>query len=125
MQSIELAFDGTAPECDLAPEFAARLAARVAKSGGSGAIHLAMRPWHLRHGAPTEPSIALSARVVAQEPAGVFTDIIAIRRDGRALRARVAAEEAQELPIGATARLHVHERDLHVFVGAWPGARVE
>jgi hypothetical protein len=69
-------------------------------------------------------ALSIHARVIAHEPAGLFTDVIAVRADGRALRARVAAAEAQELPIGAPACFEVHEEDVHLFRGPWPGQRL-
>jgi hypothetical protein len=62
--------------------------------------------------------------VIAKEPAGVFSDVIAVRADGRTLRARLSAPVAQDLPIGATAEFHVHREDVHLFEGSWPGRRL-
>jgi ABC-type sugar transport system ATPase subunit len=106
---------------------------------GAGAPTLVgMRPWQIRVGpsrgaasdpAPvpastTAPSIEIEAKLLAREPAGVFTDLIALRPDGRTLRARVRKDDAQELPIGAALRFQVDERDAHLFAGPWPGRRL-
>ncbi|MFZ9914473.1 MAG: TOBE domain-containing protein [Phycisphaerales bacterium] len=90
-----------------------------------GSVLLGVRPWQVRFGAPRAPSIALDARVLAIEPAGLFADVIAVRADGRTLRARVSAVAAQELPIGEPARFHVHEEDVHLFASPWPGRRID
>ena len=108
--------------CSLSPAFRARLHARA----GDAPVLLGIRPWHVRAARDGGGAAALSihARVIAHEPAGLFTDVIAVRADGRALRARVAAAEAQELPIGAPACFEVHEEDVHLFRGPWPGQRL-
>ncbi len=97
---------------------------RARTDAGEGDLLLGVRPWHLRLGDPRQPSIAIDARVVALEPAGVFVDVIARRANGRALRARVPRIEAQDLPTGANARFHIHEEEIHLFHGVWPGRRV-
>ena len=84
-----------------------------------------MRPWQIRVGEPQAPAIELEAKLLAREPAGVFTDLIALRPDGRTLRARVPREHTQELPIGASVRFHIDERDAHFFAGPWPGRRLD
>jgi hypothetical protein len=89
-----------------------------------GTVLLGIRPWHIRVGAPREPSIVLDAKLIAREGAGIFTDLIAQRADGRVLRARVDAHEAQDLPMHGMTRFHVHERDVHLFAGPWPGTRL-
>lgn len=109
----------------VAPAFDERLAQRLAAAGLEGRVLLGMRPWQVRAGSPREPSVALEARVLAIEPAGLFADAIAVRPDGRTLRARVPARAAQELPIGEVARFHVHEVDIHLFGGPWPGRRID
>ena len=86
---------------------------------------LGIRPWHVRVGPGSpEDSLSIRARVLAHEPAGVFSDLVARRADGRTLRARVAARHAQEMPIGIEAEFHVHREDVHLFTGPWPGTRV-
>ncbi|MFZ9880928.1 MAG: TOBE domain-containing protein [Phycisphaerales bacterium] len=101
------------------------MAARLAAARTQGSVLLGVRPWQVRFGAPRAPSIALDARVLAIEPAGLFADVIAVRADGRTLRARVSAVAAQELPIGEPARFHVHEEDVHLFASPWPGRRID
>lgn len=125
MHAIELARDGTASDVLFAPAFAARVQRLLAAAKVPGPVRIGIRPAQIRVGEPRSPSIALDARVVAREPAGVFTDLIATRSDGRALRARVEKDCAQELPIGTVGRFHVHEDDLHLFAGPWPGVRID
>lgn len=86
---------------------------------------LGIRPWHVRLGAGPPDSLRITARVIAMEPAGVFTDLIAVRADGRTLRARLATPLAQDLPIGTTTEFHVHREDVHLFAGPWPGRRLK
>jgi len=112
--------------CSLSPAFGGRVRAL----GSGAAVLLGVRPWHVRpmagesRDAEDPPALQLRARVIAHESAGLFTDVIAVRADGRALRARVAARDAQELPIGAVGCFAVHEEDVHLFRGPWPGARL-
>jgi ABC-type sugar transport system ATPase subunit len=128
MHAIELDARGESPDCALRPGFRDEALQRA----GGAAVTLGIRPWHIRpqQALTTPPSdaaaraVVMQARVVAHEPAGVFTDVIALRSAGRALRARLSAAEAQDLPIGSTARLTVDERDIHLFAGPWPGRRV-
>ncbi|MFM7051396.1 MAG: ABC transporter ATP-binding protein [Planctomycetota bacterium] len=109
----------------VAPAFDEHLAELQAAAGTQGTVLLGVRPWQVRSGAPRAPSVAIEARVLAVEPAGLFADAIAVRHDGRTLRARVSARAAQELPIGEVARFHVHEVDIHLFGGPWPGRRID
>lgn len=125
MHTVELDAQFAAPGCLVAPAYRERLVAMLAQSGRSGPVRLGARPSQIRVGGPRFPSVAIDARVITHEPAGVFTDIIATRTDGRALRARIEAARAQELPIGSMGRFHVYEDDLHVFTGPWPGTRID
>jgi ABC-type sugar transport system ATPase subunit len=125
MHAIELARDGSASEVLIAPAFAERMQELLAAAKVPGPVRIGARPAQIRVGGPRFPSIALDARVIAHEPAGVFTDLIATRTDGRALRARVEKDRAQELPIGSLGRFHVHEDELHLFAGPWPGVRID
>lgn len=118
MHAIELDSDGCARGCAIPKEL------WLACPGSQRPTHLGIRPWHVRLGAAPDGAIGLSARVIATEPAGVFTDLIAVRADGKTLRARVTASLAQDLPIGATADFHVHREDVHLFAGPWPGHRL-
>jgi len=128
MHAIDLDARGESPDCALRPGFRDEALQRA----GGAAVTLGIRPWHIRpqEALTTPPSdaaaraVVMQARVVAHEPAGVFTDVIALRSAGRALRARLSAAEAQDLPIGSTARLTVDERDIHLFAGPWPGRRI-
>jgi len=120
MHVIECTSDGRAAGCAFKPAFM-----QHAQAAAAGApLLLGIRPWHLRVGTPAAPSIAIEAKVLAHEPAGLFTDVIAARGDGRTLRARLHAAEAQELPTGEFARFHAHEADVHLFAGPWPGSRI-
>jgi multiple sugar transport system ATP-binding protein len=124
MHAVELDAHGESGDCDLRPEFKTE----VARRAGGEPVMLGIRPWHIRpvRDTPSQRcAITLQARVIAHEPAGVFTDVIAVRSAGRALRARLAAAEVQELPIGAMVRFMVDERDIHLFVGPWPGRRAD
>lgn len=137
MHAIELDARGGAPGCDVPEEIwlaCPTSAPATAESEpwlacpgsrpGSRPDLLGFRPWHVRLGAPPSGSLGMTARVIAREPAGVFTDVIAVRADGKTLRARLAAPRAQDLPIGATTEFHVHREDLHLFEGPWPGRRL-
>ena len=97
------------------------------QTGGGGCCRFriaGVRPWQIRAGVPQKPAISVDARIIAHEPAGLFTDVIATRADGRALRARLPAREAQELPTTGVARFHIHEEDIHIFAAPWPGRRI-
>lgn len=85
---------------------------------------LGFRPWHVRLGPLPPDALGMTARLIAKEPAGVFTDLIAVRADGKTLRARLPAPLTQDLPIGTTAEFHVHREDVHIFEGPWPGRRL-
>ena len=124
MHVVEFGSDGRAHGCVVPDEVAARLATRMKAADAQGAL-AGIRPWQIAMTAPAEPSIALEARVGAIEPAGLFADVVAIRANGRTLRARVARETAQELPIGEHAHFHMRERDLHLFAPPWPGRRID
>ncbi len=113
-----------ATHCWFAPAFTERITAAMHDVSHDGTVLLGVRPWHIRVGAPREPSIVLDAKLIAREGAGIFTDLLAQRADGRVLRARVDAHDAQDLPMHAMTRFHVHERDLHLFAGPWPGTRL-
>jgi len=117
MHAIELDARGAAPGCTV-PE-AIWLACPVL----SRPAILGLRPWHVRLGAPPPNAVGMTARVIAKEPAGVFTDLIAVRADGKTLRARLPAALAQELPTGTAAEFHVHREDVRIFEGPWPGRR--
>ena len=125
MHSIEITAAGPSRGCEVRDDFlqAARTAARSAE------VLLGVRPWHISPAPAVDqtaapPALSLRGRVIAKEPAGLFTDVIAARPDTRALRARVPASEAQELPIGAECRFIVHEEHIHLFAGPWPGRRI-
>lgn len=130
MHAIELDALGRSADCVVEESFRARI---VERAGGAPSM-LGFRPWHVRIGAVPTGSVIIHARVLAHEPAGVFTDVILQRSAGRALRARLPNGTcadidgdhgaAQELPIGSAVVLSVHERDAHLFVGPWPGRRV-
>ena len=124
MHAIEVDARGNAPGCVL-PE-SVWLACPSSTSTGSNKrpTLLGIRPWHVRLGAAPADALRITARVIAKEPAGVFTDVIAVRADGRTLRARLSAPVAQDLPIGTTAEFHVHREDVHLFEGSWPGRRL-
>ncbi|MEY4118808.1 MAG: hypothetical protein RLZZ116_2136 [Planctomycetota bacterium] len=117
MHAIEVDARGCAPGCAI-PE-----AIRLACPGSQPTI-LGIRPWHVRLGSAPADALRITARIIAREPAGVFADLIAVRADGRTLRARLSAPLAQDLPIGATAEFHVHREDVHLFEGSWPGRRL-
>jgi ABC-type sugar transport system ATPase subunit len=130
MHAIELDALGRSSDCAIEESLRLRI---VERAGGTPSM-LGFRPWHVRIGSVPREAITIRARVLAHEPAGVFTDIILQRSAGRALRARipnVASDvddrrpaPAQELPIGSTAVLSVQACDTHLFVGPWPGRRV-
>jgi hypothetical protein len=96
-----------------------------AGSNTTGSFFLGIRPSQIHVGAPHEPSIVIDATLIARESAGLFTDLIALRNDGRTLRARVPTAQAQELPMNTTTRFHVHETDVHVFAAPFPGKRLD
>lgn len=131
MHAIELDASGRSSDCAIEESLRMRI---VERTGGAPSM-LGFRPWHVRIGAAATEAITLQARVLAHEPAGVFTDVILQRSAGRALRARLPnavrdAEDqrhapAQELPIGSNAVLSVQARDTHLFVGPWPGQRAD
>lgn len=125
MHVVELHADGASDDVLMAPAFVERVLAARDRAGARGAVYLGMRPWQVRIAPPRVPSIALDARLLALEPAGLFTDAIARRADGRVLRARLPDRVAQELPIGKDVRFHVHEDELHAFAAPWPGTRLE
>ncbi len=120
MHAIELHGDTTPTGCSISSEFLANARA----TAGSAHLLLGLRPWQIRAGAPQKPAISVDARIIAHEPAGLFTDVIATRADGRALRARLPARDAQELPTIGVVRFHIHEEDIHLFAAPWPGRRV-
>ena len=120
MHAIELHGDTTPTGCSISSEFLANARA----TAGSAHLLLGLRPWQIRAGAPQKPAISVDARIIAHEPAGLFTDVIATRADGRALRARLPARDAQELPTTGVVRFHIHEEDIHLFAAPWPGRRV-
>lgn len=120
MHAIELDREGRARGCALPRE----LWLACPDSPDPRPTLLGIRPWHVRLGAAPEGALGISARVIATEPAGVFTDLIAVRNDGKTLRARVTASLAQDLPIGAATDFHVHREDVHLFEGPWPGRRI-
>lgn len=113
MHAVELDASGGSAGC-VVPE-----AIRVAAPGLLG-----IRPWHVRPGAGPGDALRIRARVLAREPAGIFTDLIATRADGRTLRARMATPLAQDLPIGVESEFHVPREDVHLFAGPWPGVRM-
>jgi len=113
MHAIELDERGESPGCRVP------MAVRMRKP-----TLLGVRPWHVRLGAGPTDALGIRARVIAREPAGVFTDFIATRSDGRTLRARLDVSLAQDLPIGAESDFHVHREDVHLFEGPWPGRRI-
>lgn len=123
MHVVEFGGDGRAHGCVVPDAVAARLAARMKAADATGAL-AGIRPWQIALRAPDAPSIALEARVGAIEPAGLFSDVVAIRSNGRTLRARVERGFAQELPIGSNATFHMRESDLHLFAPPWPGRRI-
>ena len=120
MHALELHGDAAPAGCSISSEFLAN--ARTAAS--SAHLLLGLRPWQIRAGVPQKPAISVDARIIAHEPAGLFTDVIATRADGRALRARLPAREAQELPTTGVVRFHIHEEDIHIFAAPWPGRRI-
>ena len=120
MHALELHGDAAPAGCSISSEFLAN--ARTAAN--SAHLLLGLRPWQIRAGVPQKPAISVDARIIAHEPAGLFTDVIATRADGRALRARLPAREAQELPTTGVARFHIHEEDIHIFAAPWPGRRI-
>ena len=122
--TVDDASDLATTQCWFAPAFTQRIHGAMHGMNHDGTVLLGIRPWHIRVGAPREPSIVLDAKLIAREGAGIFTDLIAQRADGRVLRARVDAHEAQDLPMHAITRFHVHERDVHLFAGPWPGMRL-
>ena len=122
--TVDDASDLATTQCWFAPAFTERIHGAMDGMNHDGTVLLGIRPWHIRVGAPREPSIVLDAKLIAREGAGIFTDLIAQRADGRVLRARVDAHEAQDLPMHAITRFHVHERDVHLFAGPWPGMRL-
>jgi len=130
MHAIEVDARGNAPGCVL-PEsvwlacpISDSSAGSTPPSSSTRPTLLGIRPWHVRLGAAPADALRITARVIAKEPAGVFSDVIAVRADGRTLRARLSAPVAQDLPIGATAEFHVHREDVHLFEGSWPGRRL-
>ncbi len=124
MHVIELSALGTCDDAQFAPSFLEDLMTRRACAHSRESLLLGIRPWQIHIGAPDEPSIALDAKLIAREHAGVFTDLLALRHDGRVLRARVPTHEAQELPMNTRIRFHVRERDVHIFAGPFPGTRL-
>jgi ABC-type sugar transport system ATPase subunit len=130
MHAIELDAHGRSSDCAIEESLRMRIVERAA---GAPSM-LGFRPWHVRFGAVPTDAITIRARVLAHEPAGVFTDVILQRSAGRALRARLPnavsdvddrrQAPAQELPIGSNAVLSVQACHTHLFVGPWPGRRV-
>lgn len=121
MESIALV-DGRAPAgCTLSDALAARLA-----SCGERELHLGVSAWRLSL-APQDDGTALTIEAVidAREPAGAYTDLVVRRADGSAMRARVPAAAAQELPKESHIRLRVDHGDLHLFGGPFPGRRLD
>ncbi|MFM7260946.1 MAG: ABC transporter ATP-binding protein [bacterium] len=125
MHVIEVTTDGRCDGARLSPNLVAEIEARRQRARSTTSTLVGMRPWQIRVGEPQAPAIEIEAKLLAREPAGVFTDLIALRPDGRTLRARVPRERAQELPIGTTVRFHIEERDAHFFAGPWPGRRLD
>lgn len=116
MHAISVGPAGAAADCAVPDDLAAR--ARAA-----GGLLLGVSPWRIAVGPAPAGALGIRARVVAHEPAGLFTDVIAVRADNRALRARVPASTAQDLPMGAHADFHAARGCVHVFLGPWPGRR--
>jgi ABC-type sugar transport system ATPase subunit len=147
MHVVEIAADGRCEGAAIGAGLLAEIDSRRRRAGvaETASTLVGLRPWQIRVGTPRAPAIEIEAKLIAREPAGVFTDLIALRPDGRPLRARVARDQlgdgarggarggardgarggAQELPIGSTVRFHAEERDLHLFAGPWPGRRLE
>jgi hypothetical protein len=69
-------------------------------------------------------ALVVDATIEAKEPAGAFTDIVAVREDGARMRARVAAEAALGSQIGSRVRLGARSEELHLFGGPFPGSRL-
>jgi hypothetical protein len=125
MHVLEIAANGVCPDARISEKLVLELAERRARARVETPTLVGMRPWQIRVGAPTEPSIELDAKLLAREPAGLFADLIALRSDGRTLRARVPRAHAQELPIGARVTFHIHEREAQFFAGPWPGRQLD
>lgn len=125
MHVIEISADGTCADARISPGLARELAERRARARVETPTLVGMRPWQIRVGTPREPSIELDAKLLAREPAGLFVDLIALRADGRTLRARVPRAHAQELPINARVTFHIDEREAQFFAGPWPGRRLD
>ena len=125
MHAIEVSALGECLGALFAPAYLERLMTLRASSNTTGSFFLGIRPCQIHVGAPHEPSIVIDATLIARESAGLFTDLIALRNDGRALRARVPTAQAQELPMNTATRFHVHETDVHVFAAPFPGKRLD
>jgi ABC-type sugar transport system ATPase subunit len=125
MHVLEVAANGVCTDARISEKLVLELAERRARARVETPTLVGMRPWQIRVGAPTEPSIELDAKLLACEPAGLFADLIALRSDGRTLRARVPRANAQELPIGSRITFHIHEREAQFFAGPWPGRRLD
>ncbi len=125
MHVVEITETGNCANAVLSPEFRARLSMLRSRASATGSTLVGLRPWQIRVGVPTAPSITFEAELLAREPAGLFTDLIGLRADGRTLRARVPSADAQELPIQSVVAFHVHESDAHLFAAPWPGRRID
>jgi ABC-type sugar transport system ATPase subunit len=125
MHVVEIAANGVCTDARISQNLVRELAERRARAGIATPTLVGMRPWQIRVGAPTQSSIELDAKLLACEPAGLFADLIALRSDGRTLRARVPRANAQELPIGSRVSFHIYERDVQFFAGPWPGKRLD
>lgn len=125
MHVLEISADNACPDTALPPSFLKHLTELRAINELHGAIFVGVRPWHLRVAPPSAESIVVSTTLLALEPAGVFTDLITQRRDGRVLRARVPRETAQDLPISSRINLSFDTHDAHLFRAPWPGVRLQ
>lgn len=117
MHVIALDSDGCARDCAIPADITARARAE-------GELLLGVSPWHVEIGQADPDALGIQGRLVAIEPAGSFTDVIAVRADNRALRARVPAAHAQDLPIGGPLALRVRRDEVHLYRGPWPGRRL-
>jgi ABC-type sugar transport system ATPase subunit len=117
MHVIALDPNGGARDCSIPADIAARARAE-------GELLLGISPWHVEIGQADPGALGIRGRLVAIEPAGSFTDIIAVRADNRALRARIPAAHAQELPIGSSLALRVRRDAVQLYGGPWPGRRL-
>ena len=125
MHVLEVAANNTCQDAVLPSALLSHLSHARSKYSAHGAIYLGVRPWHLRVVAPSDSAVVVTTTLLALEPAGIFTDLITQRSDGRILRARVAYESAQNLPIGTRIALYFEPTDAHLFCGPWPGVRLD